>query len=290
MKSKIRNLALHSGESKQLQTPLNRPQKEKRPNHQQNESMPLNKKQVQHQLEVEGEDDLKDPNYDPETDPTPVVIFDSELPYIQELKAVDIIFLLDTTGSMNPYMKGIKRLIRKILWDAQKCLTQYLLDEIDVLKVGLVCYKDHDQVQKTYVSQIVSNLTSDFKEFTELLMNVKVNGGKDIPEAVLDGLNDCVYNINWRDKSYKFIYHILDSPPHGKLFYNGDDDLYSGCPNGFDHEDILIEMRNKDINYSIIKFGDYCDMMIQEFEKIVKIEIITPDIKPDSGKFMGQDT
>ena len=61
MKSKIRNLALHSGESKQLQTPLNRPQKEKRPNHQQNESMPLNKKQVQHQLEVEGEDDLKDP-------------------------------------------------------------------------------------------------------------------------------------------------------------------------------------------------------------------------------------
>ena len=49
-------------------------------------------------------------------------------------------------------------------------------------------------------------------------------------------------------------------------------------------------MRNKDINYSIIKFGDYCDMMIQEFEKIVKIEIITPDIKPDSGKFMGQDT
>ena len=289
MKSKIRNLALHSGESKQLQTPLNRPQKEKRPNPQK-ASQVLNKEQVQHQLAVEGDDDLKDPNYDPETDPTPVVIFDSELPYIQELKAVDIIFLLDTTGSMNPYMKGIKRLIRKILWDAQKCLTQYLLDEIDVLKVGLVCYKDHDQVQKTYVSQIVSNLTSDFKEFTELLMNVKVNGGKDIPEAVLDGLNDSVNNINWRDKSYKFIYHILDSPPHGKLFYNGDDDLYSGCPNGFDHEDILIEMRNKDINYSIIKFGDYCNVMIQEFEKIVKIEIITPDIKPDSGKFMGQDT
>lgn len=289
MKSKIKNMALHSGQSKQLETASNKPQKEKRPMHQKG-SMLLNKEQVQHQLAVEGDDDLKDPNYDPETDPTPVVIFDSELPYIQELKAVDIVFLLDTTGSMNPYMKGIKRLIRKILWDAQKCLTQYLLDEIDVLKVGLVCYKDHDQVQKTYVSQIVSNLTSDFKEFTELLMNVKVNGGKDIPEAVLDGLNDSVNNINWRDKSYKFIYHILDSPPHGKLFYNGDDDLYSGCPNGFDHEDILIEMRNKDINYSIIKFGDYCDMMIQEFEKIVKIEIITPDIKPDSGKFMGQDT
>ncbi len=288
MKSK-KNVALHSSEKRKLETASNNPQKEKRPNPQK-ASQVLNKEQVQHQLAVEGDDDLKDPNYDPETDPTPVVIFDSELPYIQELKAVDIVFLLDTTGSMNPYMKGIKRLIRKILWDAQKCLTQYLLDEIDVLKVGLVCYKDHDQVQKTYVSQIFSNLTSDFKEFTDILMSVRVNGGKDIPEAVLDGLNDCVYNINWRDKSYKFIYHILDSPPHGKLFYNGDDDLYSGCPNGFDHEDILIEMRNKDINYSIIKFGDYCNVMIQEFEKIVKIEIISPDIKPDSGKFMGQDT
>ena len=94
-------------------------------------SMLLNKEQVQHQLAVEGDDDLKDPNYDPETDPTPVVIFDSELPYIQELKAVDIVFLLDTTASMNCYFTEVTKIIRKIIWDIERCISQFYLEEID---------------------------------------------------------------------------------------------------------------------------------------------------------------
>ena len=51
-------------------------------------------------------------------------------------------------------------------------------------------------------------------------MDLKCAGGHDEPEAVLDGLNVAVNDVNWREESVKFIYHILDAPCHGKKYNN----------------------------------------------------------------------
>lgn len=265
----------------------NKAEKEQRPQEIE-PSKPLNKEQVRKALLTDGEDDLKDTGYDPEADPVPIVVFDSELQYIKELKAVDIVFLVDATASMRPYMKGVKRLIRKVLWDAQKCLTQYLVDEIEVLLAGIVSYKDHDQESKTYVSKVHCNLTSDFSSFKQILMKIEAKGGADQPEAVMDGLNEVVENIQWRDSSFKFLYHILDGPPHGKLFNNYKNDDYVDCPCGIDYEDVLKELRNKEIKYTIIKLSDEIDPMIKVFSQICDIEVLSPDIKADQSKAISQ--
>ena len=301
MKTTISTAPLNPTNLKILNTGENDFQQEERPDKIEN-SKPLNKEQVEKQLAIEGEDDLLDTAYDPEEDPTPIVIFDTELNSIKELKAVDIVFLLDSTASMSPYFKGVKRCIRKIIWDAQRCLTQFVLEEIDILKVGLVSYKDHDQTSQ-FVSKIHSNLTTDFKKFTQILMKIKASGGSDEPEAVVDGLNDAINNIEWREKSYKFLYHILDAPPHGEVFYKFDDESISNseedgkkydnyvefCPCQLNYEEILINLRIKDINYTIIKLGDKLDKMIEEYEKLVKIEVLTPDIKYDISKLVNQE-
>ena len=279
---------LRPAKTTQLKGFDNTPEKEERPESLEN-SKPLNKEQVQKQLAVEGEDDYMDAGYDPELDPVPAVIFDNELQYIKELKAVDIVFLIDTSGSMSPYMKGVKRFVRKILWDAQKCLTQYLVDEVEVLLVGLVTYKDHDQEGKTYVSKVDVDLTSNFESFKDTLMKVKVEGGKDEPEAVLDGLNEVVNNISWRENSFKFVYHVLDAPAHGKQLNNCTDDQYSECPCGVVYDDILREMRAKEIEYSIIQLSDSVDVMIKKFMEIMKIDVIKPDIKCDKSKVISQE-
>ena len=110
--------------------------------------------------------------------------------------------------------------MRKIIYDVEKCLSQFIFDEIDVLKVGLVTYKDHEDKEKSYLTNIDIDLTGDLKEVINKIIELKCSGGGDDPEAVLDGLNVAVNDVGWRDESVKFIYHILDAPCHGKKYNN----------------------------------------------------------------------
>ena len=133
--------------------------------------------------------------------------------------------------------------MRKIIYDVEKCLSQFIFDEIDVLKVGLVTYKDHEDKEKLYLTNIDIDLTGDLKEVSNKYIELKCSGGGDEPEAVLDGLNVAVNNVGWRDESVKFIYHILDAPCHGKKYNNIENDRLWECPNNIDVEELLIEMR-----------------------------------------------
>jgi hypothetical protein len=289
MKKKIEtnSLLYHLGQ-KAIKTVMNIPEKENMPR-KVDSFKPLNKEQVEKHLSYEQIEDVFENEYEPESDPEPIVIFDSELVSVEELKAVDIVFLVDTTASMNCYLKGIKRVMRKIIWDVEKCLSQFIIDEIDVLKVGLVTYKDHDDENKLYLTNIDIDLTDNLKEVINKIIELKCSGGRDEPEAVLDGLNEAVNNVSWREESVKFIYHILDAPCHGKKYNNSENDKYEECPNHIDVEDLLIEIRNKDIKYSVIKLNDSADIMLKEFQKIINMEVLSPKVYIDKSSFMLQE-
>ena len=287
MKIEINSLLYHLGQ-KALKTVMNIPEKENMPR-KVDSFKPLNKEQVEKHLSYDQAEDVFENEYEPESDPEPIAILDSELVSVEELKAVDIIFLVDTTASMNCYLKGIKRVMRKIIWDVEKCLSQFILDEIDVLKVGLVTYKDHDDENKLYLTNIDIDLTDNLKEVVNKIMELKCSGGRDEPEAVLDGLNEAVNNVSWRKESVKFIYHILDAPCHGKRYNNIENDKYEDCPNNIDMEDLLIEIRNKDIKYSVIKLNDSADIMLKEFQKIINLEVLSPKVYIDKSSFMLQE-
>ena len=227
--------------------------------------------------------------YDPSLDPEHIIIFDCELDLIEDYKAVDLLFLIDTTGSMNCYLKGIKKLMRKIIWDLEKCLSKYLIDEIDILKVGILTYKDHEDEDKTYLTNIDIDLNGNLDKVNNIIMSLNCCGGKDEPEAVLDGLKVALDNISWREHSIKYIYHILDAPCHGKKYNNIEGDKLEDCPNNIDVEQLFCEMRNKNINYSIIKLNDSLDIMIKEFKKIHSFEVLSPKVHYDKKDFIPQD-
>ena len=286
-KIETNSLLYHLGQ-KAIKTVMNIPEKENKPR-KVDSFKPLNKEQVEKHLSYEQTEDVFENEYEPESDPEPIVIFDSELVSVEELKAVDIVFLVDTTASMNCYLKGIKRVMRKIIWDIEKCLSQFIIDEIDVLKVGLVTYKDHDDENKLYLTNIDIDLTDNLKEVINKIIELKCSGGRDEPEAVLDGLNEAVNNVSWREESVKFIYHILDAPCHGKKYNNSENDKYEECPNHIDVEDLLIEIRNRDIKYSVIKLNDSADIMLKEFQKIINMEVLSPKVYIDKSSFMLQE-
>ena len=248
----------------------------------------LNKDDGKHNSSMDNED-IFESEYDPKSDPDHIIIFDCELDSVEEYKAVDLLFLLDTTGSMNCYLKTIKKIMRKIIWDMQKCLSKFLLDEINVLKVGIVTYKDHEDEEKRYLTNIDIDLTRNLKEVNNIIMSLSCGGGKDEPEAVLDGLKTAIYDAGWRNESIKFIFHILDAPCHGKKYNDLDDDKLESCPNNIDVEELFYEMRNKNINYYIIKLNDSINIMTKEFAKYIKFETLSPEVYFDKSDVMQQD-
>lgn len=285
---KTNDLLYHLGQ-KSIKTALNIPEKQSKPR-KVDSFKPLNKEQVEKLLSFEQNEDILENEYEPESDPDPIVIFDSELVSVEELKAVDIIFLVDTTSSMNCYLKGIQRVMRKIIWDIERCLTQFKFDEIDVLKIGLVTYKDHNDENRTYLTNVDIDLTENIQDVIDKILEIKCEGGGDEPEGVEDGLNTAINKVTWRNDSVKFLYHFLDGPPHGKKYNNCDMDKYEECPNKIDLEELLFEIRNKDIKYSLIKLNDSLDTMIQEFQKIINIEILSPGkVYVDKRDFMLQE-
>ena len=227
--------------------------------------------------------------YNPKLDPKQIISFDYYLDLVYDIKYVDLVFLIDSTASMNCYSASINKIILKIIYDLEKNLSKFFLEEIDILKIGIISYRDHDDEEKTFLTNIETNLTNDIKGIKNILMNIHYSGGKDEPEAVLDGLNSVLNDITWREKSTKFLVHILDAPCHGKKFNNIEGDKIENCAKNLNYEDILTTIRIKEINYIIIKINDTIDKMVQEFKKIVDIDVLKPEINMDKTKILKQD-
>jgi Mg-chelatase subunit ChlD len=119
---------------------------------------------------------------------------------------VDIVFALDTTGSMGGLLAGAKAKIWEIARHAQE--GQPAPD----LRVGLVAYRD---VGDEYVTRVL-DLTSDMDKVYSTLSEFQANGGGDGPEHVLKGLHDAVDGVHWAGDpdAVKIVYLVGDMPPH----------------------------------------------------------------------------
>ena len=248
-----------------------------------------------YEKEYQDEDgNLLDPNdlsYNSEEDKASIIIFDMEINFVKNITQIDIVFLLDTTKSVNPYLKGIKRYIRKLIFDAKKSVSHYLNDDFDILNYGLVAYRDHDQegVQGSYVSKILCDLNEDYNVFRQALYDVKCAGGDDTCEAVVDGLHEAVNLINWREDSIKLLYHICGSPCHGSA-YNGVkkggkkfDKYPDGCPCGVDMKNCLKGLRGKYIEYNLIGLDVDLKDMADKFSDYIKVELVEVNIQKEEG-------
>ena len=109
---------------------------------------------------------------------------------------LDIVFCMDTTGSMDSYITQSKTTINNIM---KLALTG---PSVKSIKFGFVAYRDHPPQDNSYVTR-VQQLCNE-AEMLVFINTVTAEGGGDGPEAVLDGLSDSIYKISWRKDSLKF--------------------------------------------------------------------------------------
>jgi len=121
-------------------------------------------------------------------------------------KRVEVVFVLDTTGSMGPLIEGAKRKIWSI---ATSIIDQNPNAE---LHMGLVAYRDRGD---DYVTK-VHPLTRDIQKLYGELLALRANGGGDWPESVNEALDAAVTKINWTQgaKTDRIAFLVGDAPPH----------------------------------------------------------------------------
>ncbi len=119
---------------------------------------------------------------------------------------IEVVFVLDTTGSMSGLIEAAKEKIWSI------ASTMASANNAPDIKMGLVAYRDRGDA---YITKTVA-LSNDLDSMYSKLMDFEANGGGDGPESVNQALHDAVHKMQWsQDQStYKVVFLIGDAPAH----------------------------------------------------------------------------
>ncbi len=122
-----------------------------------------------------------------------------------ENQNMNIVFIIDTTGSMDSYINGVKE--RAIEFSN-------ILNARGVsFKFGLIGFGDLNEKEKPSVY----SFTDDIAKFQKQVKNIPRTYGGDIPESALDALETSVELLNsekTEENSKNIFILITDAPPH----------------------------------------------------------------------------
>jgi len=148
---------------------------------------------------------------------------------------VELVFALDTTGSMSGLIDGAKRKI----WSIAQFIAQGQ-PKPDV-RIGLGAYRD---IGDAYVTRFY-DLSDDLDTVFEHLSSFEAGGGGDTPEHVSKALYDAVYKTSWTadQSALKQIYLVGDAPPH------------TDYSDGYDYKKIAKRAHDLGIHINTIRCG-----------------------------------
>jgi hypothetical protein len=119
---------------------------------------------------------------------------------------LEMVFVLDTTGSMSGLIDGAKQRIWGIINDVMQKPSK------PRVRVGLVAYRDNGD---EYVTKLLA-ITEDLDKVYTTLMDYRADGGGDTPENVRKALAEGVRNAGWaksRDGLAQIVFLVGDAPP-----------------------------------------------------------------------------
>lgn len=132
---------------------------------------------------------------------------------------IEVVFVLDTTGSMS----GLIQAAKDKIWSIVNVLGQ--AESAPFIRVGLVAYRDKGDAYVTKRTDLNNDLDAVYAE----LMKFEAQGGGDEPESVNQALHEAVTLMSWSNTSqaYKVIFLVGDCQPH--MDYQDDVKYQESC-------------------------------------------------------------
>ena len=119
--------------------------------------------------------------------------------------AVDVLFVVDATGSMSDEINYLKAELEDAILRVERNLPGA------ILRTGALFYRDHQDAYLTRSSRLTPTLDSTLA----FIRQQSADGGGDGPEAVEIALQEALEKQNWNPKaSARLLFLILDAPPH----------------------------------------------------------------------------
>ena len=117
----------------------------------------------------------------------------------------EVVFVLDTTGSMTGLIEGAKQKI----WSIAGGIIQRTGGKV---RIGLIPYRDRGDVYVTKYFPLTDNLDQVYSD----LQSFWAEGGGDGPESVNQALHEAVTEIQWSrsPRVMRTIFLVGDFPPH----------------------------------------------------------------------------
>lgn len=128
---------------------------------------------------------------------------DPTLPPSVDANNTDIVFVIDSTGSMSDEIDSVKENVSKLA-DSIKAVSKNY-------RMALVDYKDAPDQGDPYQSRVDVNFTSDVDAFKSGVSDLYADGGGDWEESVYSGINTAL-DLKWRPEARKSIFVIGDAP------------------------------------------------------------------------------
>jgi Mg-chelatase subunit ChlD len=149
---------------------------------------------------------------------------------------IDVVFVLDTTGSMS----GLIQTAKDKIWSIATTMTS--AQQTPNIRIGLVGFRDRGD---EYVTRVI-DLSDDLDSVYASLMEFQAAGGGDGPESVNKALYDAVHGISWSQdpRAYQVVFLVGDAPPH------------MDYPNELRYPEIIAMANRKGIVVNTIQCGD----------------------------------
>ena len=126
---------------------------------------------------------------------------------MDELSHLDLVFCVDLTGSMEPFLLAAQRHMVAILSSLAST------NQAD-LRVGVCGYRDYSEVETTTQCFPLNTDLQTTQSVLRQLQAFSPADNQDAAEAVFAGLLECVA-MEWREHAYRIVFLVGDAPPHG---------------------------------------------------------------------------
>ena len=180
----------------------------------------------------------------------------TEIANVEISTSLDLLFIMDITGSMDDYIRDAKNNILSIITRiVEEC------PGIDI-NLGFIGYRDF------YEKYIDIDFTKNHTYLKNVISGVYASGGGDFPEDVAFAL-ELALNKTWKNNARMAVF-VADAPNHGVKyggFYN-DEDLLGDVPERRLIEEMIAEMAEKNIALFCYRISYYTDTMFKLFENI----------------------
>ena len=119
---------------------------------------------------------------------------------------LDVVFVLDTTGSMGGEIREVQERVRQLAVDLARAR------DGERLRYGIVAFRDRGDAYVT----LPFDLSEDIGAAETFLSSLTADGGGDGPESIVAAIAAALWEMSWdrSDGVERQIFLVGDAPPH----------------------------------------------------------------------------